>query len=207
MKVEHLTFSDAVEQLASKLGMELRRAEGAGDPRWPCPDRPAHRGPPQRAGVLRGAAARDRQPACPGGAGLPPGAGLHGNEDPPTSAHWLSPDGLRRAERVPARARLHRRRAGHVRSGGTRSAGTLQPVPRAPRLADPQCGDTVGFGARRLSTTIGWRPSTSTRPRPRSTKKSQVLYGLDLARKPMSTERQAVIVEGYTDVMAMHLSA
>src|SRR5690606_14516685 len=37
-------------------------------------------------------------------------------------------------------------------------------------------------------------------------KKSQVLYGLDLARRSMARDRQAVVVEGYTDVMAAHLS-
>jgi DNA primase len=35
-------------------------------------------------------------------------------------------------------------------------------------------------------------------------KKSQVLYGLDLARRSISSSGQAVIVEGYTDVMACH---
>jgi len=35
-------------------------------------------------------------------------------------------------------------------------------------------------------------------------KKSQVLYGLDLARRSISSSSQAVIVEGYTDVMACH---
>ena len=37
-------------------------------------------------------------------------------------------------------------------------------------------------------------------------KKSQVLYGIDLARKQISKDQQAVIVEGYTDVMACHVS-
>ena len=37
-------------------------------------------------------------------------------------------------------------------------------------------------------------------------KKSHVLYGLDLARKPIGHKSQAVVVEGYTDVMAAHLS-
>ena len=37
-------------------------------------------------------------------------------------------------------------------------------------------------------------------------KKSQVLYGLDRAKKEIAKKRQAVIVEGYTDVMAAHLA-
>ena len=37
-------------------------------------------------------------------------------------------------------------------------------------------------------------------------KKSTVLYGLDSAKKAMAAQRQAVVVEGYTDVMAAHLA-
>lgn len=37
-------------------------------------------------------------------------------------------------------------------------------------------------------------------------KKSQVLFGLDLAKREIAKSHQAVIVEGYTDVMAMHLA-
>ncbi|MCB0891775.1 MAG: toprim domain-containing protein, partial [Propionibacteriaceae bacterium] len=37
-------------------------------------------------------------------------------------------------------------------------------------------------------------------------KKSNVLYGLDLARQNIAKKNQAVVVEGYTDVMAAHLA-
>jgi DNA primase len=36
--------------------------------------------------------------------------------------------------------------------------------------------------------------------------KSQVLYGIDLARKDIAKQQQVVVVEGYTDVMACHLA-
>ena len=36
--------------------------------------------------------------------------------------------------------------------------------------------------------------------------KGQVLYGIDKAKRDIASERKAVIVEGYTDVMACHLS-
>ena len=36
--------------------------------------------------------------------------------------------------------------------------------------------------------------------------KSQVLYGLDLAKRDISRGKQVVVVEGYTDVMACHLA-
>ncbi len=37
-------------------------------------------------------------------------------------------------------------------------------------------------------------------------RKTQVLYGIDLAKSSIVKKRQVVIVEGYTDVMAMHLA-
>ena len=36
--------------------------------------------------------------------------------------------------------------------------------------------------------------------------KSSVLYGIDLAKKDISKQQQVVVVEGYTDVMACHLA-
>ena len=37
-------------------------------------------------------------------------------------------------------------------------------------------------------------------------KKSAVLFGIDLAKRDIAKSHQAVVVEGYTDVMAMHLA-
>lgn len=48
--------------------------------------------------------------------------------------------------------------------------------------------------------------NTSTRPDTQLYRKTQVLYGIDLAKSAIVKKRQAVIVEGYTDVMAMHLA-
>ncbi|HZK04851.1 MAG TPA: DNA primase [Actinomycetaceae bacterium] len=66
-------------------------------------------------------------------------------------------------------------------------------------------GATVGFGARRLHDD-DQGPKYLNTPETTLYKKSQVLYGVDLARKPIATKRQVVVVEGYTDVMAMHLA-
>lgn len=66
-------------------------------------------------------------------------------------------------------------------------------------------GATVGFGARRLYEDDNG-PKYLNTPETELYKKSQVLYGLDLARKAIATGRQVVVVEGYTDVMAMHLA-
>ena len=64
----------------------------------------------------------------------------------------------------------------------------------------------LGFGARRLFDHDRMPAKyINTRETP-VYKKSQVLYGLDLARQNIAKKNQAVIVEGYTDVMAAHLA-
>lgn len=66
-------------------------------------------------------------------------------------------------------------------------------------------GATVGFGARRL-TEDKESPKYLNTPETPIYKKSQLLYGLDLAKKSIANERRIVIVEGYTDVMAAHVA-
>ncbi|MGH3744289.1 MAG: DNA primase, partial [Mycobacteriales bacterium] len=68
-----------------------------------------------------------------------------------------------------------------------------------------RAGQTIGFGARRLRDDDQGPKYLNTGETPLY-KKSTVLYGLDLARKEIALRHQAVIVEGYTDVMAMHLA-
>ena len=68
-------------------------------------------------------------------------------------------------------------------------------------------GDVVGFGARKLaSDEVDTGPKYLNSPETPVYKKNQILYGLDLANKEIAKNRQVVIVEGYTDVMAAHLS-
>jgi DNA primase len=67
-------------------------------------------------------------------------------------------------------------------------------------------GDVVGFGARRLFDDDPIEAkylNTSDTPVYR---KTQALFGLDLAKREIAKRRQVVVVEGYTDVMAMHLA-
>ncbi len=66
-------------------------------------------------------------------------------------------------------------------------------------------GEVIGFGARKLFDDDEG-PKYLNTPESPLYKKSQVLYGIDLARKDISKSQQAVIVEGYTDVMACHLA-
>ncbi|WP_323961172.1 DNA primase [Arthrobacter sp. JZ12] len=66
-------------------------------------------------------------------------------------------------------------------------------------------GDTVGFGARKLYEDDPG-PKYLNTPETSLYKKSQVLYGIDLAKREIARSRQLVVVEGYTDVMACHLA-
>lgn len=64
----------------------------------------------------------------------------------------------------------------------------------------------LGFGARRIHDDDRLPAKYINTPETPVYKKSQVLYGLDLARQPIGKRSQAVVVEGYTDVMAAHLA-
>ena len=66
-------------------------------------------------------------------------------------------------------------------------------------------GATVGFGARRLLDDDKG-PKYLNTPETAVYHKAQVLYGLDLAKRDVGRSRQVVVVEGYTDVMACHLA-
>jgi DNA primase len=66
-------------------------------------------------------------------------------------------------------------------------------------------GDVIAFGARKLDPDDDG-PKYLNSPETSLFRKSTVLYGADLAKREIAQRRQAVIVEGYTDVMACHLS-
>jgi DNA primase len=66
-------------------------------------------------------------------------------------------------------------------------------------------GDVIAFGARRLDADDDG-PKYLNTPETSLFRKSTVLYGADLAKREIAQRRQAVIVEGYTDVMACHLA-
>lgn len=66
-------------------------------------------------------------------------------------------------------------------------------------------GQTLGFGARKLYEDDNG-PKYLNTPESPVYHKSQVLYGLDLAKRAIARGKRAVVVEGYTDVMACHLA-
>ncbi|GLZ39584.1 DNA primase [Actinokineospora sp. NBRC 105648] len=65
-------------------------------------------------------------------------------------------------------------------------------------------GDVVGFGARRLFDDDQIQAKYLNTSESAIYKKSQVLFGLDMAKREIAKRHQVVVVEGYTDVMAMH---
>ncbi len=67
-------------------------------------------------------------------------------------------------------------------------------------------GRTLGFGARKLYDDDQIGAKYINTPDTQLYHKNQVLYGIDLAKDSIVKKRQVVIVEGYTDVMAMHLA-
>ena len=66
--------------------------------------------------------------------------------------------------------------------------------------------EVIGFGARRIFDDDPMEAKYVNTPETVLYKKSAVLFGIDLAKRDIAKGHQAVVVEGYTDVMAMHLS-
>jgi DNA primase len=207
-KVEHLSFTEAVERLAQKLSMELHYEEG-GAPRSRDGESlgrrsrllEAHRvaqefyhhallnSPEARAGrdFLR-ERGFDSEAARRFGVGFAPRGGE-------ALSRHLRDKGFTEEE---------------LTLGGLSGRGSRGLYDRfRGRLVWPIhdiTGDTVGFGARRLfddDRIAAKYLNTSETP---IYKKSSVLYGLDAAKKSIASERRAVVVEGYTDVMACHLA-
>jgi DNA primase len=67
-------------------------------------------------------------------------------------------------------------------------------------------GEVIGFGARRLFDDDPMEAKYINTPETLLYKKSSVMFGIDLAKRDIVRGHQAVVVEGYTDVMAMHLA-
>lgn len=67
-------------------------------------------------------------------------------------------------------------------------------------------GETVGFGARRIFADDQIEAKYVNTPETVLYKKSNVLFGIDMAKRDIAKGHQAVVVEGYTDVMAMHFA-
>ncbi len=204
MKIDGLAFTETVERLADKYGVTLRREDG--DVR---DDRP--RGP-QRGRMLEankvaqvfyaeqmattealagrqflGQRGFDQAAAEQFGIGFAP-------RDGEALVRHLRQKGFKDEEAIAA-GLVAQGRSAYDRFRGR----LLWPIRDA-------SGDTIGFGARRIFDDDKIEAKYLNTSETPLYKKSQVLYGIDLARRDMARTSQAVVVEGYTDVMACHLS-
>ncbi len=204
MKIDGLGFTETVERLADKYGVTLRREDGEvreDRPRGPQRQRLIEANKVAQAfyadqlGTPEALVGRqflsergfDQEAAEQFGVGFAP-------RDGEALLRHLRQKGFSDEESVAAGL------VGQGRSAYDRFRGRLLwPIRDA-------SGDTLGFGARRLFDDDRIEAKYLNTPETSLYKKSQVLYGIDLARRDMARTSQAVVVEGYTDVMACHLS-
>ena len=203
MQIDGLSFGEAVERLADKYAIQLRREDGE------APERP--RGPArgrlieankvaqqfyaEQLETVEAVAARefltgrdfDQDAAATFGIGFAP-------RDGGALAQHLRGRGFSDEETIAA-GLVAMGRSAYDRFRGR----LLWPIRDA-------SGDTIGFGARRIFDDDKIEAKYLNTSETVLYKKSHVLYGIDLARRDMARSSQAVVVEGYTDVMACHLS-
>ncbi|MCX4574815.1 DNA primase [Streptomyces sp. NBC_01571] len=204
MKVDHLSFSEAVERLAGQAGITLRYEEGGYNPSH-------QRGERIRLVEAHKVAAQfyieqlDTSPEADTGRKFLAERGF----DQAAAAHFgvgYSPQGWDHLTR-------HLRGKGfsdkELLLSGLSQEGRRGPIDRfRGRLMWPIRdigGEVVGFGARKLYEADNG-PKYLNTPDTAIYRKSQVLYGIDLAKKEIAKTSRAVVVEGYTDVMACHLA-
>jgi len=203
MKMDGLPFAETVERLAEKCGVQLRYEEGG-------PSRPS--GGPQRPRMIEAhkvaAAYYVEQLATPEALQARQFLDQRGFDQDAAATFGVgfSPRGGEDLYK-----HLRARSFGDeelVASGLIGQGRGLYDRFRG-RLMWPirdTSGDTIGFGARRIFDDDRIEAKYLNTIETPIYKKSQVLYGIDLARRDIARSSQAVVVEGYTDVMACHLS-
>ncbi|MFG1609307.1 DNA primase [Actinoplanes sp. NPDC049265] len=203
---EHLSFVESIERLAGRAGIQLRYEESAADNRGAPRPQPGQK---QRLIAAHAAAAQFYQEQL-----TTPGARIareflaqrgFGRDAAERYGCGFAPDGWDLLTK-------HLRQKGFTQEELT--AGGLAKPAKSGSLIDrfrrrlvwpirDLAGDTIGFGARKLFDDDDG-PKYLNTPESPLYKKSHVLYGIDHAKREIAKQSQAVIVEGYTDVMACH---
>jgi DNA primase len=203
MKLDHLSFSEAVERLAGVAGVTLRYDEGGYAPGRQQGERirlvEAHKIAAQFYAEQLGSAEAeigrkflaergfDQAAAEHFGVGYAPAGWDH-------LIRFLRGKGFTDKELLTSGLASEGRRGAIDRFRG-RLIWPIRDI----------TGEVIGFGARKLRED-DQGPKYLNTPETPLYKKSQVLYGIDLAKKDIAKTNQAVVVEGYTDVMACHLA-
>ncbi|MFZ2227211.1 MAG: DNA primase [Candidatus Nanopelagicaceae bacterium] len=206
MKMDHLSFTETVERLAERIGYTLRYEEGTGAKSAP---------PGQRSRLIAANAAAakfyqqqlNESPQAQFGRDLLMKRGFDQNACTVFEVGYAPDDW----DALTKYLRAAGYSVDELEAAGLSKMGQRGPIDRfRNRLVWPIrdiSGDVVGFGARKLtSDEVEDGPKYLNTPETAIYKKSQVLYGLDKAKKEIAKKRQVVIVEGYTDVMAAHLA-
>ena len=205
MKMDHLSFTETIERLADRLGYQLRYEEGNFTPA------PAgNRSRLIAANALAAKFYQDQLNTSPTAAHARELMTKRGFDKSACETFGVgyAPDewdGLTKYLRAEGYT------IDELETAGLSKMGQRGPIDKfRNRLTWPIrdiSGDVVGFGARKLASDEEDQGpkylNTSETP---IYKKSQVLYGLDMAKKEIAKKRQVVIVEGYTDVMAAQLA-
>ena len=206
MKIDHLTFTETIERLADRLGYTLRYEEGGSN------------APTFSAGARSRLIAANTEAAKFYQEQLNAPAAAHGRDlltkrgfDKAACMQFgvgFAPDEW---DGLTKHLRAMDYTIDELETAGLSKMGQRGPIDRfRNRLTWPIrdiSGDVIGFGARKLaSDEVDQGPKYLNTPETPIYKKSQVLYGLDVAKKEIAKKRQAVIVEGYTDVMAAQLA-
>lgn len=201
-KMDHLSFTESIERLAQRINFELHYEEGAG--------KPNESGNRSRILAANTAAAEFfvAQLATPGAAEGRKFLGERGF-DKAAAEHF----GIGYAPKAWNQLRDYLKSKGFTEEeqlqAGLLSQGDKGLYDRfRGRVIWPirdVTGQTIGFGARKLFDD-DQGPKYLNTPETPVYHKQQVLYGLDLAKRDVSKTRRVVVVEGYTDVMAAHLS-
>jgi len=201
-KMDHVSFAEAVERLAGRVGLELHYEDGSNA----APDHG------NRARLLAAnQAAADFFVEQLGSPGAQVGRTFLGERG--FDAVAAERFGVGFAPKSWDELTKHLRGRGfsteELTLSGLVSAGDRGVYDRfRGRLVWPIrdiTGQTIGFGARKLLDDDKG-PKYLNTPETPVYHKAQVLYGLDLAKRDISRNHQVVVVEGYTDVMACHLA-
>ncbi|MGE5136235.1 MAG: DNA primase [Gemmatimonadota bacterium] len=202
-KIDNLSFVEAVERLAARAGIDLRYEQGGHVPGQEQSQR--RRLLEANKAAAEFFAERLRTPAAAAGRAFLSGRGFELADTERFGVGYAPAEWEALTRHLRGRGFTD----AELMTAGLASQGRRGPVDRfRGRLIWPirdLSGDVIAFGARKLEERDDG-PKYLNTPETPLFKKGSVLYGADLARRDIGQRRQAVIVEGYTDVMACHLA-